>query len=66
MPPTSALLTRYAMELSTQGSLETALTHLGQKSVTQTEETELDELRDRLYCALGLSDPYRRNMVLFS
>ncbi|XP_026473337.1 protein transport protein Sec31A-like [Ctenocephalides felis] len=61
-PSTSTLLTRYAMELSTQGSLETALSHLGQKSTVPAEQTELDELRDRLYCALGLTDPYRKNM----
>lgn len=53
------------MELSTQGSLETALSHLGQKSTVPAEQTELDELRDRLYCALGLTDPYRKNMVCF-
>lgn len=48
----AALLTNYACILVSQGSIETALSYLG-----DSNDTLISELRDRLYGSLGKSHP---------
>nr|CAD7423569.1 unnamed protein product [Timema monikensis] len=56
------LLSRYASILAAQGSLETALTYLGnsQDVSTSTTREEVCMLRERLYCNLGHKQPYQQ------
>nr|CAD7198534.1 unnamed protein product [Timema douglasi] len=49
------LLSRYASLLAAQGSLETALTYLG-----NSQDEEVCMLRERLYCNLGHKQPYQQ------